>query len=152
MAPYVISQSPKWDKSRIHGYEFVHWLLRVLTASRCGRLVGWLCVSLYEVIIVMTCMGLSLWLSAMCVCNCDDFVALVTADLWSCVAMAYRRLCDWNIAVYVTGISLYVWLEYRHVCDWNMCAMALLIGLALARAQVLFGIPGQTQNTVSGGS
>ena len=37
-------------------------------------------------------------------------------------------MCDWNIAVCVTGIRV----------------SALLIGSALARAQVLFGIPGRT--------
>ena len=33
------------------------------------------------------------------------FVAMV---MWSYVAMAYRCLCDWDIAVFVTGISLLV--------------------------------------------
>ena len=65
----------------------------------------------------------------MCVCNCDDFVALVTADLWSYVTMTYRRLLGGNIAACVTGISLYMWLEYRRICDWNIAAYVTGISL-----------------------
>ena len=66
-------------------------------------------MSLYEVIIVMTCMGYHCdFPPCVCVCNCDEFVALVTADLWSYVAMTYRCLCGWNIAAFVTGILPYM--------------------------------------------
>ena len=54
------------------------------------------------------------WIIVVC-----DYNALMPCV---CTGMTYGRVCDWNIAAYVTGISPRMWLEYRSVCDWNIAA------------------------------